>query len=69
MISLFNGALPLIALQMQALQVAGKVTLVFTKVMDELSRGVVDEDEEADAFPADRSYWEEKASKGDRGHC
>src|SRR5262249_17779692 len=62
-ISLFNGALPLIALQMQALQVAGKVTLVFTKVMDELSRGVVDEDEEAEAFPADRSYWEEKASK------
>jgi predicted transport protein len=62
-ISLFNGALPLIALQMQALEVAGKVTLVFTKVMDELSRGVVDEDEEADAFPADRSYWEEKASK------
>jgi predicted transport protein len=62
-ISLFNGALPLIALQMQALEVAGKVTLVFTKVMDELSRGVVEEDEEADAFPADRSYWEEKASK------
>jgi hypothetical protein len=31
--------------------------------MDELSRGVVDEDEEAEAFPADRSYWEEKASK------
>jgi hypothetical protein len=62
-ISLFNGALPLIAIQMQALQVAGKVTLVFTKVMDELSRGVVDEDEEAQAFPADRTYWEEKASK------
>jgi len=48
---------------MQALQVAGKVTLVFTKVMDELARGLVDEDEEAEAFPADRSYWEEKASK------
>jgi hypothetical protein len=62
-ISLFNGALPLIALQMQALQVAGKLTLIFTKVMDELTRGVVDEDEEAQAFPADRSYWEEKASK------
>src|SRR5215216_6518379 len=59
-ISLFNGALPLIAIQVQALQVAGKVTLVFTKVMDELSRGAVDEDE---AFPADRLYWEERASK------
>jgi predicted transport protein len=63
-ISLFNGALPLIAIQMQAMQVAGKVTLVFTKVMDELSRGVVDEDEEAEAFPADRQFWEKKASKG-----
>jgi predicted transport protein len=62
-ISLFNGALPLVALQMQALQVGGKVTLLFTKVMDELSRGVVDEDEEAEAFPADRLYWEEKASR------
>lgn len=62
-ISLFNGALPLVALQMQAFLVAGKVTLVFTKVMDELARGVVDEDEEAEAFPADRQFWEEKASK------
>jgi predicted transport protein len=51
------------ARRMQALEVAGKVTVVFTKVMDELSRGVVDEDEEAEAFPADRQVWEEKASK------
>jgi hypothetical protein len=62
-ISLFNGSIPLVAIQMQALRVAGKVTLIFTTVMDELSRGVVDEDEEAEAFPADRAYWEEKASK------
>lgn len=62
-ISLFNGSVPLIAIQMQALRVAGKLTLVFTKVMDELSRGVIDEDEEAEAFPADRAYWEDKASR------
>jgi predicted transport protein len=62
-IALFNGTIPLIAIQMQALRVAGKLTLVFTRVMDELSRGLVDEDEEAEAFPADRSYWEAKASK------
>ena len=62
-ISLFNGTTPLIAIQMQALRVAGKLTLVFTKVMDELSRGLVDEDQEAEAFPADRQYWEERASK------
>jgi predicted transport protein len=62
-ISLFNGTVPLIAIQMHALRVAGKLTLVFTRVMDELSRGVVDEDEEAEAFPADRGYWETKSSK------
>src|SRR5438128_12377441 len=45
-ISLFNGAVPLIAIQMQALRVAGKLTLVFTRVVDELARGLVDEDEE-----------------------
>lgn len=62
-ISLFNGTIPLIAIQMQALRVAGTLTLVFTTVMDELSRGLVDEDEEAEAFPTDRPYWETKASK------
>jgi len=62
-IALFNGTIPLIALQMQALKVAGKTTIIFTRVMDEMARGLVDEDEEAEAFPADRSYWEGKASK------
>lgn len=62
-ISLFNGTIPLIAIQVQALRIAGKVTLVFTRVLDELTRGLVDEDEEAEAAPADRSYWESKATK------
>ena len=63
-ISLFNGSIPLIALQMQALKVGGKTTIVFTRVMDQLTRGLVDEDEEAEAAPADRPFWEKKASKG-----
>ena len=62
-IALFNGTIPLIALQMQALKVANKTTVVFTRVMDEMTRGLVDEDEEAEAFPADRAYWEGKGSK------
>ena len=62
-ISLFNGSIPLIAIQMRALKVDGKLTLVFTKVVDELTRGVVDEDEEASSAPADRAYWDERASK------
>ena len=62
-IGLFNGTIPLIALQMQALKVAGKTTIIFTRVMDEMARGLIDEDEEAEAFPADRPYWEGKGSK------
>ena len=62
-ISLFNGAVPLIAVQMQALTVGSHVTLVFTTVVDELSRGLVDEDEDAAAAPTDRSYWEKRATK------
>jgi predicted transport protein len=31
--------------------------------MDELARGLVDEDEEAEALPTDRAYWESKSSK------
>lgn len=61
--ALFNGSFPLIAIQMQALQVGDATTLVFTTVMDELKRGPVDEDEDAEAAPADRAYWEHRGSK------
>ncbi|KTE38809.1 MULTISPECIES: DUF5655 domain-containing protein [unclassified Sphingopyxis] len=62
-ISLFNGTIPLIAIQMQALRVGDNTTLVFTTVMDEMSRGPVDEDEDAAAAPTDRAYWEKRATK------
>ncbi len=61
-IALFNGAIPLVALQMQALRVGEHLTLSFTTVVDELTRGLVDEDEDAKAAPADRGYWERKAT-------
>lgn len=61
-ISLFNGTIPLIALQMNALTVDGKVTLAFTKVLDEFRRGLEDEDEGA-FEPADRAYWEARGTK------
>ena len=38
-ISLFNGTIPLIAVQMNALRISDGISLVFTTVMDELSRG------------------------------
>jgi hypothetical protein len=62
-IALFNGMVPLIALQMQVLKVGEHITLVFTKVMDELSRGLIDEDEDAEAAPTDRAYWEKRGTK------
>jgi predicted transport protein len=62
-ISLFNGTIPLIAIQMQALKMGDNVTLVFTKVLDELDRGYIDEDEDAESAPTDRAYWEKRGSK------
>ena len=60
-ISLFNGFIPIVAIQVQAIQVTeDEVTLVFTKVLDQMSLGT----EEADqGEPTDRRYWEGKASK------
>ena len=66
-VSLFNGTIPLIAIQMQALKIGESVTLVFTTVMDELSRGYIDEDEDAAAAPTDRAYWEKRRSKATVG--
>lgn len=59
-VSLFNGALPLIAIQVQAFEVGEHVTLVFTTVLDEMQRGLVDEDEDAISAPTDRAYWEKE---------
>lgn len=62
-IGLFNGAIPLVAIQMQAFRVnSDDVTLVFTTVVDELARGPVDEDEEIREV-TDRGYWECRGTK------
>lgn len=58
-ISLFNGSIPLIALQMSAIKHGEDLELIFTKVLDRVD--VADEDEEV-AEPTDRSYWEKKCS-------
>ncbi len=61
-ISLFNGTIPLIAIQMNALRISDGISLVFTTVMDELTRGLVDDDEEVQAV-TDRAFWEDKGSR------
>jgi hypothetical protein len=61
-ISLFNGTIPLMAVQMSALQLGDTVSLVFTTVLDQVRFGLVDEDEEVHEA-TDRTYWENRGSK------
>jgi predicted transport protein len=56
-IGLFNGFIPLIALQISALKFGDQISLVFTKVVDAMSLGMPDEDEEVQAV-TDRNFWE-----------
>lgn len=55
-ISLFNGFIPLIAIQMSMYRIGDNISLVFTKVLDETTLGVEEEDEYVE--PANREYWE-----------
>lgn len=53
-ISLFNGQIPLIALQLTAYEVEGNIMLTFNKVLSEIQRG---DDEEDVMEVTDRNYW------------
>lgn len=59
-IGLFNGFIPLVAIQIQAIEVENMVTLVATKVMDVIDLAT-DEEDEAGAL-TDRTYWEGRGS-------
>lgn len=61
-ISLFNGSIPIIAIQMNAFKFGDDVGLVFTTVLDELTPGPVDEDEEVKEV-TDRNYWVERGTE------
>ena len=61
-ISLFNGFIPLIAIQVSAYTFDDKIGLVFTKVLDEMPMGLVDEDEEVKEV-TDRNYWLTRAAQ------
>ena len=57
-IQLFNGSIPLIALQMQATKIGEDIQLSFVKVLDRISLGTDDEEENE---PTDRNYREKKS--------
>jgi len=61
-ISLFNGTIPLVAIQMSALKTGEQVGLVFTTVLDQVNLGLVEDDEEVHET-TDRAYWEKRGSK------
>jgi predicted transport protein len=61
-ISLFNGFIPLVAIQMNAVKVGQHLSLVCTTVLGEMSLGLVEEDEEVREV-TDRAYWEQRGTK------
>ncbi len=58
-ISLFNGAIPLVALQMSAVKHGDDIELIFTKVLDRINAG---DDEEENAEITDRNYWDKRST-------
>jgi predicted transport protein len=59
-IGLFNGFIPLIAIQINAIEIANQVTLVATRVLDQMPLGPVDDEEDQEVV--DRSYWEKRGT-------
>jgi len=61
-VSLFNGFIPLMAIQVTAIETPEGIGLQFTKVLDTVKLGYKDEDEEI-SEPTDRNYWEKRGTK------
>lgn len=58
-ISLFNGAIPLIAIQMTAYKNGDDYVLTFAKILD---RVLLATDDEESFEPTDRAYWENRST-------
>ena len=60
-IHLFNGFIPLIVLKLTAYQLDNDIALTFTKIIDEVSLGVEEDNPVAEI--TDRAYWEKRSCK------
>lgn len=60
-IGLFNGMIPFVAIQMNAVKMGEQLGLVFTKVLDRLQFARAEEEEEKEV--TDRAYWENRSNK------
>jgi hypothetical protein len=60
-ISLLNGFIPLVAIQLNAIQIGNQIALIFTIVLDHRLGLAPEEEEEQEV--TDRTYWEKRTSK------
>ncbi len=58
-VSLFNGFIPIMEIQVNAIETSDGIGLQFTTVLDTVRLGYLGEDEET-AEPVNRSFWETK---------
>lgn len=61
-IGLFNGFIPLVAIQLAAFSIKNSISLVATTVLDQMQLGLIEEGDEPQEV-TDRSYWESRGSK------
>lgn len=59
-IGLFNGFIPIIAIQINTIAIGDQVTIVSTRVLDQMVLGMFEEEEEREVV--DRSYWDKRGS-------
>jgi hypothetical protein len=67
-ISLFNGQVPIIAIQMKVVQIENVISLIFTRVLDPIERGLDEERNAAESAEVNRDYWEKRSSPDMLGH-
>lgn len=60
-INLLNGFIPLVAIQLNTIQIGEQIALIFTVVLDHRLGLAPDEEEEQEV--TDRTYWEKRSSK------
>jgi len=68
-VGLFSGSIPIIAIQMNAMEYEGSIILNFTKVIDYSNSLRVDDVQERDSEPKDRNYWLSRASEDSLRIC
>lgn len=61
-IALFNQHIPIIAIQMSAIEIDGKHTITFTKILDQSVR-IPSKNGDEVFEPADRNYWVKRTSE------